>query len=67
MTIYDALKLAVEVLEKEKMMYRPAYRVQAARVDDAWSFWFVFLPETPGLDVTVTVHDDGSHETLVGI
>ena len=57
MKIYEALKLAVEEIERQKMMYREQYKMTAARVEDEWVFWFVFLPQTPGLDVTVCVSD----------
>jgi hypothetical protein len=30
-------------------------------------FWFVFLPETPGKDVTVIVDDQGNVRTLAGL
>ena len=67
MKIYDALKIAVEALEEKKMLYRADYKLNAARVEHEWVFWFVFLPETPGLDVTVFVSDDGQTRFLAGI
>ena len=67
MKIYDALKIAVDLLEKQKLMYRPEYKLRAARVKDEWVFWFVFLPETPGLDVTVFVSDSGETRILPGM
>jgi hypothetical protein len=67
MKIYDALKIAVETLEEKKMMYREEYKLTAARVDDEWVFWFIFLPETPGLDITVFVSDDGQTRFLPGL
>lgn len=66
MKIYDALKIAVEALEETKMMYRNEYKLTAARADDQWVFWFVFLPVTAGLDVTVFVSDDGQIRFLPG-
>jgi hypothetical protein len=67
MKVYDALKIAVETLERRKAMYRPEFKLRAARVDNEWVFSFVFLPETPGLDVTVFVSDSGGTRVLPGI
>jgi hypothetical protein len=67
MEIYDALKVVVELLRARKMMYRDSYKLSAARVGNEWVFSFVFLPETPGLDVTVFVSDDGRTRVLPGI
>ena len=66
MEIYDALKIAVEELRAKNFMHSEQYRLTASRVDGKWNFWFVFLPETFGSDVTATVTDDGKVETLVG-
>ena len=67
MEVYDALKIAVAALHKEKLMYRAEFKLTAAKVEQEWVFWFVFLPESPGLDVTAVVGDDGNVRTLVGI
>jgi hypothetical protein len=67
MEIYDSLKLAVEALRAQKLMYREEFKVTASRVEDEWVFWFVFLPETPGLDVTAIVNTNGEVRTLVGL
>lgn len=64
--MWDALKLAVEVLREQKLMYREEFRLTASRVEDEWVFWFVFLPETVGMDVTAMVGGDGKVRTLVG-
>jgi len=64
--VWDALKLAVEVLREQKLMYREEFRLTASRVEDEWVFWFVFLPETVGMDVTAMVGGDGKVRTLVG-
>jgi hypothetical protein len=64
--VWDALKLAVEALREQKLMYREEFRLTASRVEDEWVFWFVFLPETIGMDVTAMVGDDGKVRTLVG-
>jgi hypothetical protein len=67
MTIFDALKIAIEFLEKQRLMPAESYRLTASKVEQEWVFWFVFLPETPGHDVTVFVADDGRTRHLVGI
>lgn len=64
--MWDALKLAVEALREQKLMYREEFRLTASRVEDEWVFWFVFLPETVGMDVTAMVGGDGKVRTLVG-
>lgn len=64
--IHEALRIAVEALRRENALLHDRYRLTASRVDDRWVFWFVFLPETPGHDVTVTVGDDGEAAVTVG-
>lgn len=64
--IYDALKIAIEFLQSQALQYSDNYRLTASRVRDEWVFWFVFLPETPGLDVTVFVPDKGQPRYLAG-
>jgi hypothetical protein len=65
--IYEALKIAVELLEAKQLIYRNSYKLIASKVGNEWVFWFVFLPETPGLDVTVFVAPDGQTRVLPGI
>jgi hypothetical protein len=67
MTIYNALKIAVEFLEEERLMPAQNFKLTASRVEQEWVFWFVFLPETPGRDVTVFVADNGQTRHLAGI
>lgn len=67
MEIYDAMKAAVMTLREQKLMYREQYKLTASRADGQWVFWFVFLPETPGMDVTAIVDDGGNVKTQVGI
>ena len=67
MKVYDALKIAVQALEDRQMMYREDYKLTITRVDNEWVFWFVFLPATPGLDITVFVFDDGQTRFLPGL
>jgi len=65
--IHEALRIAVETLRRDGALRNDRYRLTASRVDDRWVFWFVFLPETPGLDVTVTVGDGGDTRVLPGL
>jgi hypothetical protein len=65
--IYDALKIAVNFLEERQLMRTENFKLTASRVAQEWVFWFVFLPETPGRDVTVFVADDGETRYLAGI
>lgn len=66
MEIHEALKIGVEALRAQKLMYKEEFKLTASKVEQEWVFWFVFLPETPGMDVTVMVDDNGKVETLVG-
>ncbi len=65
--IHEALKIAIETLDAQGQMLSPDYRVIISRAGDEWVVWFVFLPETPGRDITVTVSPDGSARVLRGI
>ncbi|HKI06198.1 MAG TPA: hypothetical protein VKK31_29745 [Thermoanaerobaculia bacterium] len=65
--IYDALKVAGDLLEQRQPGHMANYRLTASRVNDQWVFWFVFLPETPGMDITVFVNDDETASILQGI
>ncbi len=67
MKIYDALEIGYEALVEKGLIYRKEYKMTASRVGNEWVFWFVFLPETPGVDVTVFVSDDGKLRFLPGI
>jgi hypothetical protein len=67
MEIYEALKVGVDVLRMKRLMYSDSYKMYASRVGNEWVFSFVFLPETPGLDVTVFVTDDKQARVLPGI
>jgi len=64
--VYEALKLAVDELREKKLMPSENYRLTVSRVAGEWVFWFVFLPETFGSDITVTVADDGQVRSTVG-
>jgi hypothetical protein len=64
--IHEALRIAVEALRHQGAFLHDRYRLTASRVDDRWVFWFVFLPETPGQDMTVTVGDGGDARVTSG-
>jgi hypothetical protein len=66
MEVYDALRVASEKLREQGLMYREEYKLTAAKVEGDWVFWFVFLPETEGMDVTAAVDAEGNVRTLVG-
>jgi hypothetical protein len=66
MEIYDALKIAVEALRAQNLMYREEFKITASKVEQEWVFWFVFLPETIGMDVTAIVDAEGKVKTTVG-
>lgn len=66
MEVYEALKLAVQMLRSQDLMYRDEFRLTASKVENEWVFWFVFLPETHGMDVTAAVDENGNVRTLVG-
>jgi hypothetical protein len=66
MEIYEALKTAMEALRAQKLMYREEFKLTASKVEQEWVFWFVFLPETIGMDVTAIVDADGKVKTSVG-
>ena len=76
---YKTMKTPVEVTVNKKKykvdvdtrmiladMLREELRLTASRVDRNWVFWLRFLPETPGLDVTAIVDDEGNVKTQVG-
>ena len=65
--MHDALRLAVEHLEASGTLSAEDYRLTASRDGDIWVFWFQFLPETPGRDVTAFVGPDGDVSTLAGM
>jgi hypothetical protein len=66
MEIYDALKIGVRALREQKLMNHEEFRLTASKVDDEWVFWFVFLPEAFGKDVTAIVDRKGNVRTSVG-
>ena len=67
LAIYDALKIAVALLNEKKLIVQEQYKLAASRVGHEWVFWFVFLPETPGKDLTVFVSEDGHTRILPGL
>jgi hypothetical protein len=65
--IYDALKIAIESVEKRSVLRAGSYTLTVTHVNGEWVFWFVFLPQTPGADVTVIVDGNGRTRMLAGI
>jgi hypothetical protein len=57
--IYDALRIALSKLRASGLLRTKEYTLRAKRIRNEWSFWFVFVPEAPGGDITVLVSDDG--------
>jgi hypothetical protein len=66
MEIDEALRRAMKALREQDLMYREEFRLTAKKVEQEWVFWFVFLPETYGMDATAMVDDNGNVRTLVG-
>ena len=64
--VHEALRIAIDALREQKLMYRDEFKLTASQVEGEWVFWFVFLPQTPGLDVTAAVDEGGNVRTLVG-
>ena len=48
-------------------MFGEQYKLTASLADHEWVFWFVFLPEAFGRDVTVFVKENQQTRILVGI
>jgi hypothetical protein len=67
MKIHEALKIAVEEMERRKMFRSENFRMTASRTGQEWVFWFVFLPEKFGEDLTAFVSDDGKVRFLDGM
>lgn len=65
--IYDALKIAVRMLESKHLMYSNNYKLVVTALEQEWVFWFIFLPQTPGLEITVFVANDGQTRYLAGM
>jgi hypothetical protein len=63
----EALRIAVERLNAKRLMLARPCKVYIGRADQRWVLWFVFLPETPGMDITVFVSDQRKVEFLPGL
>jgi hypothetical protein len=59
MPVYKALELAIKRLQSTHKLYRRDYRIEASKDGDSWKFYFVFLPETPDLELYVDVGPQG--------
>ena len=61
-----ALRMALRELRRKRLLPTNECDVNQSRHDQGWSFWFVFLPAAPGLDVAVFVGDSGEAQVLPG-
>lgn len=68
MTPDNALATALSALASAKIELFDSYKIVMTRLKDksSWGVWFVALPETPGMEVYVTVANDGSTSILPG-
>ena len=68
MTPDRALAVALKSLADAKIELFDSYKIimTSPKNDLSWGVWFVALPETPGMDVYVTVANDGSTSILPG-
>lgn len=64
--VQQAVQTAMDTLQKRKLLYGDEFRLTVKKLPDKWVLWFVFLPETPGKDVTVFVDSAGNAEVSVG-
>lgn len=64
--VQQAVQTAMETLQKRKLFYGDEFKLTVKKLPDKWVLWFVFLPETPGKDVTVFVDSAGNAEVSVG-
>jgi hypothetical protein len=69
MTPDKALAAALKALADAKIKLPGSYKIVMTRTKDksSWGVWFVGLPETPDMDVYVTVANDGSTSILPGV
>ena len=65
--VYDGLKMALNILNTKGLGDKD-YRLTIIRdkKGNMWEYWFVFLPEKPGSDVTIFVFDTGETKYLPG-
>jgi hypothetical protein len=67
MKIHEALKIAVDEMERRQLFRSESFRMTAGRSGEEWVFWFVFQPEKFGEDLTAFVADDSKIRFLGGI
>jgi hypothetical protein len=62
-----ALADALSALAAAKIELFDSYKIHMQQLDNksGWGVWFVALPETPDMDVYVTVKSDGSSSILM--
>jgi len=63
----NVMTLAIQELRARDSMFGEQYKLTASLADHEWVFWFVFLPEAFGRDVTVFVKENQQTRILVGI
>jgi hypothetical protein len=68
MTPDKALAGALSALADAKIELFDSYKIVMTRLENksGWGVWFVALPETPGMDVYVTVVSNGTTTILPG-
>jgi hypothetical protein len=55
-----AIRIAIERLRRDDLMYRERFRLVADEVEDGWELLFEFKPLSPDLYVVVYVRNDGT-------
>jgi hypothetical protein len=62
------LAVAIKALAEAKIESFERYMIRITRneSESRWGVWFIALPETPGMDVYVTVADDEKTSILLG-
>lgn len=55
-----AVRIAIEKLRRDDLMYRERFRLVADEVEDGWELLFEFKPLSPDLYIVVYVRNDGT-------
>ena len=68
MTPERALAVAIKSLVDRKVWFFDRYKIEMTPKENqlSWGVWFIALPESPGMDVYVTVANDGKTSILPG-
>jgi hypothetical protein len=69
LTADRALAAALQALVEVKIELFDRYKIIMTQSADKsmWGVWFIALPESPGMDVSVIVANDGSTSILPGL